>query len=49
MGGSRCAGNRPESRVLAGLHFPTACHDGLRLGEQIGRRAVAQHLRPYQP
>jgi hypothetical protein len=46
---SQAAAENAESRILAGLHFRSACRDGVRLGQQIGRRAVAQHLRPYQP
>ena len=46
---SQAAQENAESRVLAGLHFRSACRDGIKLGEQIGRRAFAQHLRPYQP
>jgi hypothetical protein len=45
---SQAAAENAESRVLAGLHFRSACRDGLRLGEQIGRRAIAHHLQPYQ-
>jgi hypothetical protein len=36
-----------DSRVYAGIHFRTACQDGIGQGEQIGRRAIAQYLRPY--
>jgi hypothetical protein len=36
------------SGLYAGIHFRSACRDGIKLGEQIGRRAFAQHLLPYR-
>jgi hypothetical protein len=36
-----------NSRIYAGIHFRSACRDGIKLGEQIGRRAFAHYLRPY--
>jgi hypothetical protein len=30
------------------FHFRTACQDGIKQGEQIGRRAYAQYLQPYR-
>jgi hypothetical protein len=35
-----------ESRIYAGVHFRTACRDGLKLGRQIGRRASIGLLLP---
>jgi Vanadium chloroperoxidase N-terminal domain/PAP2 superfamily len=37
-----------DSRVYAGIHFRSACQDGIAQGEQIGRRAAAQYLQPYK-
>ncbi len=47
-GFSQAAQENADSRVYAGLHFRSACRDGVRLGEQIGRRAFALHLQPYR-
>ena len=44
---SQAAQENADSRVLAGLHFRTACRDGIELGARIGRRAFAQRLQPY--
>jgi membrane-associated phospholipid phosphatase len=43
---SQAAQENADSRVYAGLHFRSACQDGIRLGEQIGRRAFVQYLQP---
>ena len=43
---SQAAQENADSRVYAGIHFRTACRDGIKLGKQIGRRAFAQYLRP---
>ena len=45
---SQAAQENADSRVYAGVHFRTACQDGIILGEQIGRRAFAQHLQAYR-
>jgi hypothetical protein len=45
---SQAARENAESRVLGGIHFRSACQEGLALGERIGRRAYAQHLQPYR-
>jgi PAP2 superfamily len=45
---SQAAQENADSRIYAGVHFRTACNDGTTLGEQIGRRAVAQHLQVYR-
>jgi hypothetical protein len=46
---SQAAQENADSRVYAGIHFRTACQDGIKKGEQIGRRAFAQSLQPYKP
>jgi hypothetical protein len=46
---SQAARESADSRVYAGIHFPTACEDGLVLGRQIGARAVALYLQPVKP
>jgi len=45
---SQAAQENADSRVYAGVHFRSACQDGIKLGEQIGRRAFAQHLQAYR-
>ena len=45
---SEAAQENADSRVYAGIHFRSACQDGIKLGGQIGRRAFAQHLLPYR-
>ena len=37
-----------DSRIYSGIHFRTSCQDGIKQGEQIGRRAFAQYLGPYR-
>ena len=34
---SHAAAENAESRIFAGIHFRTACTDGVRLGKQVGR------------
>jgi hypothetical protein len=46
---SQAAQENADSRVYAGIHFRTSCQDGIKQGEQIGRRAFAQYLQPYKP
>jgi hypothetical protein len=46
---SQAAQENADSRVYAGIHFRSACQDGVKQGEQIGRRAFAQSLQPYKP
>jgi hypothetical protein len=41
---SQAARESADSRVYAGIHFPTACEDGLALGRKVGERAVAMYL-----
>src|SRR5262249_30559778 len=45
---SHASGENADSRVYSGIHFRTACQDGIGQGEQIGRRAFAQYLQPYK-
>lgn len=45
---SQASQENADSRIYAGIHFRTACQDGIRQGEQIGRRAIAQYLQPYK-
>jgi len=46
---SQAAQENADSRVYAGIHFRTACQDGITLGNSIGRRAFIQYLQPYRP
>lgn len=43
---SQAARESVDSRVYAGIHFRSACEDGLALGEKIGRRAARSFLQP---
>jgi PAP2 superfamily len=43
---SQAARESADSRVYAGIHFRSACEDGLVLGRKIGRRALALYLQP---
>jgi len=45
---SHAARENADSRVYAGIHFRRACQDGIKLGQQIGRRGFAQFLDAYQ-
>lgn len=45
---SQASQENADSRVYAGIHFRSACRDGIMLGEQIGRRAFAQYLQAYR-
>jgi hypothetical protein len=45
---SQAAQENADSRVYAGIHFRSACQDGIKLGQHIGRRAVAQYLLAYR-
>lgn len=36
------------SVTYGGIHFRSACKDGIKLGAQIGRRAFAQYLQAYR-
>jgi hypothetical protein len=43
---SQAARESADSRIYAGIHFRSACEDGLLLGRKIGQRAVASYLQP---
>ena len=43
---SQAARESADSRVYAGIHFRSACEDGLALGRQVGQRVVTMYLRP---
>ena len=43
---SQAARESADSRVYAGIHFRSACEDGLALGRRIAQRAVALYLQP---
>jgi hypothetical protein len=43
---SQAAQENADSRVYAGIHFRTACRDGIALGQKIGRRAARMFLLP---
>ena len=43
---SQAARESADSRVYAGIHFRSACEDGLALGRKIGQRAVTLYLQP---
>jgi hypothetical protein len=45
---SQAARESADSRVYAGIHFPSACEDGLVLGRKIGQRTVALYLQPVR-
>jgi hypothetical protein len=45
---SQAAREAADSRVYAGIHFRTACEDGLALGRKIGERTVALYLQPVK-
>jgi hypothetical protein len=41
---SQAAQENAVSRVYAGIHFLTACRDGLALGQKIGQRVARMYL-----
>jgi hypothetical protein len=45
---SGAARESADSRVYAGIHFRSACEDGLTLGRKVGQRAVALYLQPVR-
>ena len=47
-GFTQAARESADSRVYAGIHFPTACEDGLVLGRKVGERTVALYLQPVK-
>jgi hypothetical protein len=46
---SQAAHENADSRVLAGIHFRTACTDGLKQGDQIGKFVAKHFLHPVDP
>ena len=45
---SQAAQENADSRVYAGIHFRSACQDGIKLGKHIGRRAFIQYVQVYR-
>lgn len=45
---SGAARESADSRVYAGIHFRSACEDGLSLGRKIGQRVVVSYLQPLK-
>jgi hypothetical protein len=45
---SQAARESADSRVYAGIHFRSACEDGLGLGQKVGHRVVRLYLQPAQ-
>jgi hypothetical protein len=43
---SQAARESADSRVYAGIHFPSACEDGLVLGRKVGQRVATMYLQP---
>lgn len=43
---SQAARESADSRVYAGIHFRSACEDGLALGKKIGQRTATLYLQP---
>ena len=45
---AQAARESADSRVYAGIHFRSACEDGLVLGRKIGRRTATLYLQPVK-
>ncbi len=45
---SQAAQENADSRVYAGIHFRTACTDGLEQGKRVGRFAFKRFLKPVR-
>jgi hypothetical protein len=45
---SQAARESADSRVYAGIHFRSACEDGLSLGRKIGQRVARLYLQPVR-
>ncbi len=43
---SQAAQENADSRVYAGIHYRTACSDGVKQGRKVGRHAFQHSLRP---
>lgn len=45
---SQAARESADSRIYAGIHFRSACDDGLVLGQKIGQRVAMSYLQPLR-
>jgi hypothetical protein len=45
---SQAARESADSRVYAGIHFRSACEDGLALGRRVGERVAKMYLQPVK-
>jgi hypothetical protein len=45
---SQAARESADSRIYAGIHFRSACDDGLMLGQKIGQRVAMSYLQPLR-
>jgi hypothetical protein len=45
---SQAARESADSRIYAGIHFRSACEDGLVLGRKIGQRVAISYLQPLR-
>jgi len=45
---SQAARESADSRVYAGIHFRSACEDGLLLGRKVGQRVVTMYFQPLR-
>ena len=45
---SQAARESADSRVYAGIHFRSACEDGLSLGRKVGERVAKIYLQPVK-
>ena len=45
---TQAARESADSRVYAGIHFRSACEDGLALGRKVGQRVVKLYLQPLR-
>ncbi len=45
---TQAAREAADSRIYAGIHFRTACEDGLVLGRKVAERTVALYLQPVR-
>ena len=46
---SQAARESADSRIYAGIHFRSACEDGLLLGRKVGERVAKLYLQPARP
>lgn len=45
---SQAARESADSRIYAGIHFRSACEDGLALGRKVGQRVAMMYLQPIR-